>query len=222
MTAVTFTLISEGSSDTGLVPHLQVLCVRAGASEAIGSAPNLGLLDTPPGHSVREKAQAILDLGSEPDILFVHRDADNRTPASVRDEISEAIDALSAELPWVAVIPVRELEAWLLLDATAIREVAGNPGGRLDLELPRARDVESTTNPKEVLQSALLRASGGVTGRRRRAFVRNFGTHRRILLERLAIDGVITSLPAWRQLVDDVETVISSLATVSLEERVTR
>ena len=81
---IQFVLVCEGSSDRGLVQHLETLCVRAGASEAIGDAPDLGRLPVPPGKTVAEQAGAILKLGAEINLLFVHRDADNRDPRTVR------------------------------------------------------------------------------------------------------------------------------------------
>jgi hypothetical protein len=40
------------------------------------------------------------------------------------------------DMPVVCVVPVRMMEAWLLIDEMAIRRVAGNPNGRIPIELP--------------------------------------------------------------------------------------
>ena len=65
----------------------------------------------------------------------------------------------------IPVIPVRMLEAWLLLDESAIRSASGNPNGRMPLSLPSPSRVEADYDPKETLHSLLRDASG-------------FGSHR--------------------------------------------
>ena len=99
---------------------------------------------------------------SEPNLLFVHRDAE-RVDREVRRR----------EIPWndrvVAVIPVRMTEAWLLVDETALRKAAGNPSGRVSLALPPPGRLESLPDPKTLLRELLAEASEA-TGRRRRRF----------------------------------------------------
>jgi hypothetical protein len=58
-------------------------------------------------------------------------------------------------------------ETWLLVEEQAIREAAGNPRGRVDLEIPGLREIERIADPKETLGQALLTASEA-GGRRRR------------------------------------------------------
>ncbi|HSN99332.1 MAG TPA: hypothetical protein VLS89_13645 [Candidatus Nanopelagicales bacterium] len=50
-------------------------------------------------------------------------------------------------------------EAWLLFDEPAIRFAAGNPSGKVPLDLPRPRDVESI-HAKDRLYQCLKTASG--------------------------------------------------------------
>jgi hypothetical protein len=96
----------------------------------------------------------------------------------------------------VAVVPVQETEAWLLLDESAIRRVAGKPSGRNDLNLPRPANVETVARPKERLKGALL-AAAEVTGRRRKRFEADFASQRRLLLQRLPVGGPLSQVPAW-------------------------
>ncbi|MFN0089482.1 MAG: hypothetical protein ACKVWR_04305 [Acidimicrobiales bacterium] len=145
------------------------------------------------------------------DLVFVHRDAENQSPQLRRDEIERGRHAAGLEGPVVPVVPVRMTEAWLLLDEQAIRRVAGKPSGRVPLDLPAARDVERIADPKQILRAALLAASGAA-GRRREQFVRDFGRHRALLLERLDPTGPVSTLAAWRQLCADVA---GALAAVS-------
>jgi hypothetical protein len=103
----------------------------------------------------------------EPEMLFVHRDAEGL-----------ALDARRAEIPLnggriVRVVPVRMTEAWLLIDEAAVRRAAGNRNGTMALGLPQPADLEDLTNPKATLFNTLVTASGFTSGRRRKRFNRD-------------------------------------------------
>ena len=80
--------------------------------------------------AIGAKVQAFLAVDSKYDLMFVHRDSDNAGYKSRLTEIESAMDEVDTVLSWVPAIPVRETEAWLLLDEAAVRRVAGNPKGR--------------------------------------------------------------------------------------------
>jgi len=157
---IKFVLVCEGSSDRGLVPHLETLCVRAGATEAVGEAPDLARLPVPPGKTVSGQVSAVMRLGAEINLLFVHRDSDGRDPRIVRRQITEEVSSLVGCPVHVCVVPVQEIEAWLLTDEDAIRQVSGKPGGREPLRVPPRRQIEGTASPKEILKEAIAQASG--------------------------------------------------------------
>lgn len=215
---IKFVLVCEGSSDRGLVPHLETLCVRAGATEAIGDAPDLARLPVPPGKTVSAQVGAVLRLGAEINLLFVHRDSDNRDPRIVRSQITEEISSLNGCPAHVCVVPVQEIEAWLLTDEAAIRHVSGKPGGREPLGVPPPRQIEGTASPKEILKEAIAQASGE-RGRRLEKIRSRFSQLRAILLQRLDIDGSINELPAWQALVADIESAVSDIQNASTERR---
>lgn len=104
-------------------------------------------------------AAARLALGSWR-IVFVHTDGAG-DPARARQQLAQpAIDLLQSECPdsgvGVAVIPIRETEAWAIADGDAVREVFGTTLSDVKLGLPRtAAAVESTLDPKAVLNAAL-------------------------------------------------------------------
>ena len=110
----------------------------------------------------------------------------------------------------VKVVPIQELEAWLLTDEQAIRNLAMNPRGSEALGLPKTGRLETVAHPKERLSAALV-AACKLTGRRLQRFKRDFGHHRRVLLERLDIDGGITQLSAWQALVSDTTLAVREL-----------
>jgi hypothetical protein len=145
-------------------------------------------------------------LEGRTDVVVVHRDADNSGTDTRLSEIEKAVQEVGQEFAVVPVIPIRMTEAWLLLDERAIRQVAGNPNGRMALDLPTAREVERIADPKTHLRDCLLTASGAA-GRRREMLRNRFPQHRRQLLERLDPKGKVTSLKAWQALVDSIDQV---------------
>ncbi|MEW5930701.1 MAG: hypothetical protein AB1941_24840 [Gemmatimonadota bacterium] len=205
-----FVLVGEGTSDDGLIPHLETLCIHLGADEVTGTAIDFRRLDQPVGHSLQAKLGAAVQLEPAANLFFLHRDADSPDPAPRRAEIVDAVGAVGLPQAWVAIVPVQETEAWLLLDEAAIRMVAGKPRGRVPLNLPRANQVESVANPKERLQDALVTASEA-TGRRLAKTRRDFPEHRRILLQRLPIGGPLREVHSWVLLEFDLTAVIAKL-----------
>lgn len=200
---VTFALLREGPSDDGLIPHLAGLILRAGGTEAIGQSRDYA--GTPTSKLRRLRAE-----GSEIDVVFVHRDADREGAHARRSEVEQAVSAAGVASLVVPVIPVQELEAWLLTDEAALRHVVGRPNGRAALGLPRLATIEKTPSPKEVLRSALLTASE-TSGRRRVQERRDFEKRRRALLDRLDISGPVRELAAWRQLELDIGSTVAAL-----------
>lgn len=206
---VRFALVAEGSSDGGLVRILKDLCVRCGAEEALGDFPRLDHLPARVGHRAENKVTTALELLPDTNLVFVHRDADRHAPEKVRSQIAAALRRVEAP-PHVAVVPVREMEAWLLTDAKAIREVVGNSNGRAALPLPPLRKIEDVPDPKALLREALVIASE-LTGRRAEAVKQQFPLHRRGLLDTLDLDGPVSSLPAIVRLRTDISAALKTL-----------
>jgi len=154
-------------------------------------------------------------LSQDPDfdIVFVHRDSEDRDPARRHTEVAAAALAVKFAGPAVAVVPIRMTEAWLLLDEAAIRLVAGSPSGTSALGLPPNNAVERIADPKEILKQALVAASG-LAGRKLKIFRNQFPVHRALLLERLDPDGKVQTLSAWRRLVEDVTSAITPESSV--------
>jgi hypothetical protein len=204
-----FVLVGEGTSDDGLIPHLETLCILLGADEVTGTAVDFRRLEQP-GHSVQEKLRVAVQLEPAANLFFLHRDADSPNPAPRHGEIAAAAHTVGLPQEWVALVPVQETEAWLLLDEAAIRMVAGKPRGRVPLNLPRASQVESVTNPKERLQEALV-AAAEAKGRKLAKLRRDFPDHRRILLQRLPVRGPLLEVPSWVRLKADLAAAIERL-----------
>lgn len=208
---VHFVLIGEGSSDESLIPHLENLCIDCGADEVTGIAPDLRRLPYPVGHSVEEKLRTILRLEPAANLIFIHRDADSRDAQPRQVEIAQAVNACKLDKVWVAIVPVQETEAWLLLDELAIKQVTGKPNSQVNLHLPSAATVETMADPKAVLQQAII-TSSGATGRRLERLRSDFALHRKLLLFRLPIVGPLTQVPSWVRMRADLEQAIEKLA----------
>ena len=208
---VRFLLIGEGPTERGLLEHLTNLCIEAGATEASGSVPPFDRLPTPVGHNMTLRLRAARQLDPEANLYFVHRDADHDDPAPRYAEITQAITASQTNLAYVAIVPIHETEAWLLIDEPAIRRVAGRPNGHTQLNLPALNRIEQTSRPKERLEAALLAAAQPLAGKRLANFRREFGQQRQQLLEELAIGGVLEQLSSWRRLRDDTAAAIIAM-----------
>ncbi len=195
LTRVSALLVCEGPTDERLAPHLRTLLVQHGADEAVVQCPEFRRLRSPPGHDVAAKVRVGLELFPETTLLFVHRDADGRSGAARRAEITEALADCVRQ--WVAVIPIQALEAWLLCSADAIVAACGRSGGSGSLSMPR--DVEGLADPKATLRALVDAAQAGVARRRRRTFeeVRNY------LLEQLDPDD-LRSVPSWCALAEEI------------------
>lgn len=196
MADLQFALIREGTSDDGLITHIRELLVRAGATAVIGASRQYK-------GSTKERLQDTLGESPIPTLIFVHRDADSVDDQPRHREIATAAEELGCAERVVAVVPVQELEAWLLTDEAAIRSVVGRPNGRAKLGLPPPRSIEKTSSPKEILQAACLDASEK-TGARLKKEKTQFSNRRATLLERLEIDGSVSSLPSWQRFVADL------------------
>jgi hypothetical protein len=205
---VRFVFVGEGTSDAGLVAHLQELCVQCGASEATGSAPAFWQLPQRPGKKVVLQVNAALALEPTANLVFVHRDADSRSEDDRIEEIQGTANECSVRL--VPVVPIQETEAWLLLDEQAIREVVENPRGRVALGLPRPNRVEDISSPKERLKEALARASE-LRGRRLQRLNADFPRLRTSLIQRLRPSAMLTSVGAWIRLTQRTRQAIQAL-----------
>ena len=199
MQRFTATLVAEGSSDQALVPFIEFVLDAHCTIPHVTTFAN----DLPKGALSERIAQA---LRLHPcDLLFVHRDADRATVAEREQEIRDAALTAGKDLV-VCVIPVRMTEAWLLFDEQAIRNAAGNPNGRQDLQLPEPARCESIPDPKEVLHRAIQVASE-LPGRRRAKLSVPERVHR--VAHGIDDFSPLLGLPSFRALQEDVATFIS-------------
>ena len=206
--SVSFAFLCEGSSDTGLIAHLETLLVHFGAQEATG------MPDTRKGTiPARLRQLRTEETGTGIDMVFIHRDSDGPDRKRREREIRRGVEESGFPHPFIPVIPVQETEAWLLLDEQAIRDVVASKG-KQSLRLPKPNAIEGTRKPKEILQKALLAASE-TSGRRLKKEKNSFNHHRRVLLQRLDPFGAVRDLPSWQCLERDIQRALAQLENQS-------
>lgn len=215
MMELRFTLISDGSSDKALLPILHWLLSQYYPDTPInGEWADLARLLTPP-NKLTEKI--LFSCRLYPcNLLFIHRDAENKSLDIRREEIAEAVtnaqDRLhesneASLLPnHICVIPVRMTETWLLFDDLAIRKAASNPNGRVPLSLPSFKKLEHLPDPKKELHDLLCKASE-LRGRRLKKFKPREGVHR--LAECIDDYSRLRNLPAFQALENEIRKLVS-------------
>ncbi len=162
MERLDFTLLTDGSSDAILIEPIAWLLRQHLSIPINGTWADLRRLRKPP-KALRGKVEAALDL-YPCDIIFIHRDAEGEAHSKRVEEIAAAVSQLPT-FP-VPVVTIRMQEAWLLIDEQALRRAAGNPNGRIAIDMPAIDRLEKIPDPKQVLHDLLLAASE-LAGRRR-------------------------------------------------------
>lgn len=200
MSDLRFTLLADGSSDRVLIPLLTRLIEETRPDIAAqGELADFSRFKLPPKRLVDRITVAIEYFPC--DFLFVHRDAEREPYEVRRTEIQAALETLRQQgrldIPTVSVVPVRMQEAWLLVDENAIRIAAGNPDGRMPLNLPRPNRIEDAPNPKDLLFAA-LRIASGKSGRKLRSLPVAFLRHR--VAELMEDITVLRTIPAFAAL----------------------
>lgn len=168
---VSYTLVADGSSDRMLMPLLAWTLGQIPALQDCRLVPQFAepavlRRDTP---KLVDKITAV-DRQYPCDLLFVHRDAEGESREKRLEEIHDAMSSFP-HLPFVCLVPVRMSEAWLLIDADAIKRAADNPSSQANIDLPRLHELEQLPDPKQVLRKLLVEASE-LRGRRKDRFQR--------------------------------------------------
>ena len=185
-----WTLAADGTSDRALMPVITHL---------LGSIPTLQDIDIVAQFAgfvgfdlARRVQEAVRRFPC--DILFVHRDAENAGLDARHSEICAATANATPNI--VPTIPVRMTEAWLLIDARAIRKAADNPNGTIELEMPDVLTLEGIPNPKALMSDLLIRASEK-SGRRRRRFTAEIAWRRARVAMLIEDFSALRHLPAF-------------------------
>ncbi|MEQ1571805.1 MAG: hypothetical protein ABMA64_39630 [Myxococcota bacterium] len=191
-------LLGEGNTDRCLLPALRWVL-----RTATDAAWSVDFVDPSRLGGAPDLASKVLQV--EPcDLLFIHRDRDRST---VEQRLAEIATAAPDRLH-VPVVPIRMMEAWLLLDERAIRTAAGRPAGKEPLNLPPAGAVERDADPKDTLKAALLKACG--SGRARSRFRADAAVYR--VADLIEDWAGHRRLEAFQRLETDVAAALSQLS----------
>ncbi len=212
MDEITCTLLSDGSSDQALKHMLRWLLEDLFPQQAIGIEwADLRRLPRPP-RSLHEKLiNAVEHYPCR--VLFVHRDAEGESREKRVKEIEAAVASVQSQ--WqdapiiVHTIPVRMLEAWLLIDEQAIRRAAGNPSGTTSILLPQSGSLEGQVDPKATLHECLRKASGR-SGRRLKKFNVHQAVHR--VAELIDDYSPLRALPAFREMEQEISEKVAPMS----------
>lgn len=174
-------LFAEGKTDHRYFkPLLQRLCVDLCAkySNAVMEVGDVFEIHSPAELKNESREIRILEAAKEArdawDILFIHSDGAGSPERVRKQQVNPACRAIRDELKGhsgrrVAVIPVRETEAWCLADGNALRKAFGSQKSDNELQLPgHARDVEKIYDPKKELDQVYHRSVASNRGGRPR------------------------------------------------------
>ncbi len=193
---IRYTLLADGSSDRMLLPILNWILARIPSLLDFRLIPQFAepdMLQVKSAGLAGKVSAAVMHYPC--DLLFIHRDAEKEDRDKRIQEIHEAMSS-APDLPFVCLVPVRMSEAWLLIDADAIRRAADNPSSQAVIDLPRPRDLEEVANPKNMLQELLIQTSE-FRGRRREKFRRDLAWRCQRVAEFIPDFSDLLQLPAF-------------------------
>jgi hypothetical protein len=114
-------------------------------------------------------------------------------------------DTVTQQKKTIAVIPVRETEAWTLVDGDALRAFFGIKMTNQQLGIPsKAREVEKLIDPKQVLESAIAKAVGTRRGKMKSAaFLESIS-------EKIEL-ACLRQVPAFNRFENELKNALASL-----------
>ncbi|WP_398309146.1 hypothetical protein [Zoogloea sp.] len=209
-------LYAEGPTDYYFLrPLLQRLCEDLCANEALGSVDvsEVLALNHPTSTDAAPRDQRILAAAKLARgswrIVFVHADGANDPRTARQEQVEPSLKLLSDTFEdegiGVAVVPVRETEAWAIADGDAIRAVFGSDLSDRDLGLPVRRVLEAVADPKAILSDAFYATNP--TGRRRK---QGTSPYLNSLAETISLSH-LRELDAFCTLESDLKTALQKL-----------
>lgn len=145
-------------------------------------------------------------------ILFIHTDGAGDWETARLERVQPCAELIASDpdlgsVKVVAVIPVREMEAWTLVDGDALRTVFATPLSDQELGIPsRPRDVEAVYDPKQVLKQALEHTLSG----RRRSRKTSVESYLHTIGEEVDL-AKLRAVPSFRRLEQDLYGVFQAL-----------
>lgn len=208
-------LFAEGPSDHRFLrPLLARVCQDLCLRHAINIVEIGDVLELHSPHDLRDDAReyrisgAASSAASAWHILFIHTDGGGDVGAAFSERVEPAVARLATTLTdrrgYVAVVPVRETEAWMLADPDGLQRAFGFSrwGGTVE-PIARAADVETLPDPKQTLKAMFhsIRQSGTV------------GTFYELVGEYVSLDR-LRQVPAYQVFEFDLNRALEELRFV--------
>jgi len=163
---VVIAFCGEGPTDHEALPHLLERIVEDIIALRSGESYVATVIDYPlsslNGQGVANQYRALANKAAGAHLICVHHDAGNLTLQERRRRnfepgVAAVVGPEGERRPvFIPVIPVREMEAWLLADTAAIEDVIGDVPSNVPLPSIH-RDLERLQDPKLIL-SAIIEA----------------------------------------------------------------
>lgn len=216
MSTLSLALYCEGPTDKRFLPILiqrtSQYVLNQHGKNTIEVLP-VEVVDAPKQRQGKSIVEASMKAAGR-HVLVIHTDADNRTYEQAKAQsfdpgynlVQQTREKVCRDL--VAMIPVREVEAWMIADQEALRIILGIKMATLDLGLPKkARLVELESNPKITLKQVVAKAHSSRSKRHRDIDWHRFygALAREINLERLK------EVPAYKHFVTDLTATLKTL-----------
>jgi hypothetical protein len=210
-------LYAEGPTDYRFLPPIlrrlaDELCLQA--AEEVVEVSDVLPLDAPEAYKDHGRATRILEAARAAwgafSILFVHTDGGGDPEAAFRARIEPAAQAVAQQLGGgencaVAVVPVRETEAWALADGAALRGAFGTTLDDAALGLPgHPHEVERLPDPKQTLRAAFAQVLGRRRGKRK------VSHHLEAISQRVGLDR-LRQVPAFARFEAELSSALVAL-----------
>lgn len=209
MNKITYTLLADGRSDRALMNIIKWSIRRINERMAIdGEYADLGGMKFPP-KNLGDRIDAA-NKHYPSDVLFIHRDAENESLETREEEIKKHLSESTVGNSPIFIIPVRMMEAWLLIDKAAIAKAAGNREFKGDLEIPKIKNIEKESNPKKLLQDLIYKASEKA-GRARKKLNIHQAVH--LVSNNINDFSSLLSVPSFARFYDSLEDFLSDFST---------
>jgi len=207
MNELRITLIADGSSDSTLLEIIKWLLNDKYPKLSIYSSfADFSTLPDPPKLGDVAARIRCAQKYYPFDILFYHRDAESTETTMIATRKAEILRSASDNDSIVCLVPVAMMEAWLLIDADAIKKAAGNRRYRGKVDIPSIKSIEGLSNPKAILHE-LLKTVSELKGRK----LKNFNVHQAIHLVAHNIQdfSLLRQLIAFQEFEKDLDNAVT-------------
>jgi hypothetical protein len=169
MSSLSLALYCEGNTDRDFLPTIIQRTAQDILNKRARRYVEVLAVDVVAGISKQKDGQDILEAAMQMygyHAMVIHKDADSRTYKATREQCFEPGYLLAKHNRHMAcehlipIIPVREVEAWMLADHEVLRKVLELQERLQNLGLPkRAALVEADPDPKITFNNVVARAS---------------------------------------------------------------